>query len=782
MFSMESRTSHILEFPKILEALGALCRSDPGRSACLDISPCADIQDVTRRHMLVRQAMALVRETRADCPYFPELSGVWAYVQSPSRVLDLDGVWAVGQFLNVAAQAREALNVGQAPRWLDLQADAQACPWPGQVAAALRRCLGDEGRLKDDSSPELLGLRQDIRQIHQQCSRRVKDFVTEQGIGGYLQDDYMTISSDRYVLPLKSNFKGRVSGIIHDYSQTGETCYVEPMFLVEVNNKLQELRQQERAAEARVLAFLTGLVRQELSALQQLYAWLISLDVLLATVRLSGQMDARPIDVTQQGELRLLQARHPLLVLGGDTVRPVDVMLKADQRVLIVSGGNAGGKTVALKTTGLLALMTISGLPVPVDEGSTLPLWRQVHVFMGDEQSLEGRLSTFSAQIQHLSKVWPEIGPDCLVLLDEFGAGTDPAQGAALAQSVVDGLLEKQAWAAVATHFPALKAYALSMDGVRAASVLFDPQTGKPLYSLAYDQVGASQAMQVAREYGLPDSILARAQQYLLLDGADMSRLIDRLNALAVTREEELAQVREQRLVLAERKRKLRAEFERDKREVLAGIKKQAQDVLAQLRTEKISRRQALRELSALRQTLQAPSEQEEAPAQDWDAFQVGQKVAYPAWNKSGVIQDKDERRKTVKVELGGISLWLPHQDIAPAGGPAGGPPYGPADAAGSTAKKAPSGEALHAAPDAKISLRLDLRGLRADEALSRLGSFLDQALLRGASQVDVIHGRGTGALRREVHQFLKDFPGATAYALANEDQGGDGVTLVTLR
>ncbi|SDB17589.1 DNA mismatch repair protein MutS2 [Desulfonatronum thiosulfatophilum] len=768
---MESRTYLLLEFPKILDALAACCRSDSGRQASHALTPARDVSEVARRQRRLRQAMAWAGESRVDCPSFPDLAGVWTYVQSPSRILDLDALWAVGQFVTAAKYVRQALLATDGPRWPELHEEAANLAWPEMTAASLKRCLSDDGHLKDESSPELWSVRQEIRAIHQQCTRRVKEYVAEQGIGTYLQDDFMTISSDRYVLPLKSNFKGKVPGIIHDYSQTGETCYIEPLFLVEVNNKLQELKQEEREAEARVMAHLTGLIRQELDALQALFLWLASMDLLLAKVRLADQMQARSIDIVSGGELNLRTARHPLLVLSGHAAKPVDVQLKGEHRVLIISGGNAGGKTVALKTAGLLALMALSGLPVPVGEGSTLPLLLDIHVFMGDEQSLEGQLSTFSAQISHVAAVWENIGSQSLVLLDEFGAGTDPSQGAALAQAVVDGLLEKGAWAAVATHFPSLKAYALTREGVRSASVLFDPKNNKPLYSLAYDQVGASQAMEVAREYGLPDSILTKAEQYLLVDGADTGRLIERLNALTVEREEELTRARELRRALDEQKTKLRAGFEREKAALLQEIKKQAQDVLLRLREEKVSRRQALRELARTRKELEAESESpSRVEEKAWEDFQIGESVSYPAWNKSGTIQEKDERRKALKVELGGVSLWLPYQDVTPRG-------------SGSQPQQAASGSVLiRKSPDQAMPLRLDLRGQRADEALSLLAAFLDRALLRGSHQVEIIHGRGTGALRREVHQFLKDHPVVASYATANEDEGGDGMTMVTLR
>jgi DNA mismatch repair protein MutS2 len=273
--------------------------------------------------------------------------------------------------------------------------------------------------------------------------------------------------------------------------------------------------------------------------------------------------------------------------------------------------------------------------------------------------------------------------------------------------------------------------------------------------------------MEVAREYGLPESVLDKARQYLLLDGADTQQLLARLNDLAVAREEELARVREQALALAEQKAKLAKVFERDKAALLLELKKQTQDVLRLMREEKIGRRQALRELGQVRRTLEVQERQDELKTRDgWEAFFIGQRVDYPAWGKSGVVLARDERRKSLKVDLGGVSLWLSSQDLS----------RSPAQE--TTARSA----TVRAADDPPAGCRLDLRGLRADEALSRLGSFLDRAVLSGVSQVDIIHGRGTGALRREVGRFLQDFPAVASFALANEDEGGDGVTQARMR
>lgn len=775
---MDSKTLALLEFPKVLEALGSFAVSEPGREACLALRPLADHALVAREADLLRQARDFCACSKVRPADFPSLDGLFVFLEQRTAVLDLDACVALKQVLRQAGTLRDSLDndIGR-ERW---PAFVQVCcqaAWPAKVVSALKRCVDDDGRLKDQSSPELLSVRQEIRRIHQQCTKRSKDFLQQHNMAAYLQEDFVTISSDRYVLPLRTNFKGRIPGIIHDYSQTGETCYFEPLFLVELNNTLQELKKEEREAERRVLMDITQLVRQEYQGVSGAYRALVETDTLLARLGFAEAVDARPIESAPGLPLRLARARHPLLALaarsGPDkSVVPVDLLLEEGQRGLVISGGNAGGKTVTLKTLGLIALMAASGLPVPAEEGSSLPGWTQIHVFLGDEQSLEDAVSTFTAQIRKLAAIWPHIERsrhgEVLCILDEFGAGTDPSQGAALAQAVLESLVERGVHVAAATHFPALKAYALARDDIRAASVLFDPKTKKPLYRLVFDQVGLSLALDVAREHGLPEDILRRAEANMLLDGSDTGSLIERLNELAAARDKELKKLAEERRKLTDKRARLEERFELEKRTLLEELKKRSQDIMRDWQAGKVGHKKALRELAQARQDLsrKLASERGELGRQavDFDALEKDMSVLYLPWQKTGRVESKDPKKRQVKVNLAGVSMWVPESELA------------------LVSEESRLGSVAKPQSSRPVSLRLDLRGLRADEALSELASFLDRALLENVDGVEIVHGRGTGALRREVHRFLGNFPAVRAYALADEEQGGDGMTQVELR
>ena len=799
---MEARSKLVLEFDKLLGHLAGLAVSDAAKAAIAALAPCADLAEIDRRAALFEQTRHWSESRGFAVHDFPDLSGVFAFLNSRNAALDIDALWALRKVLAQIKTAREAIfesdaataSPGNESPWPLLLNLAGSYSHPAATESALIRCVSDDGIIRDESSPELMLVRAQMRGIHQQCAVKVKEFARVHNIAHYLQDEFMTLSSDRYVLPFKANFKGRLQGIIHDYSQTGETFYFEPYFLVELNNDLQNLKREEQEEERKILNYLTELVRRERDGIEAGYNFLCELDVQIAKCKLAAALDGRVVRFAPEFQLCLKAARHPLLALTMPPaeVVPVDIELTLEQRGLVLSGGNAGGKTVCLKTLGLIALMGLSGLPVPVAPGSTLPLWRRVFAFIGDEQSLDDRLSTYTAQIEHLAGIWPEVGPAALVILDEFGAGTDPTQGAALAQAVLDSIMDAGGYVAAATHFPSLKAYALSQKGIRAASVLFDPASKRPLYKVIYDQVGASLALDVARKHGLPEAILRRAERNLLQGGEDTASLLERLNSLALERERELAELRKEQDKFKAKRAALQEKFEAEQEKLLKDLQRQSQGILAEWKSSRVSAKQALKDMAKTRTQIAGLNESLDGKplsspgTLDFSALSPGQSVLYLPWNRTGIIEALDSRKSKLKLDFNGVSVWVDEREIAPSGKTAqtakDNAPSVPTKTPAQKSTETPSEtDTLEGNTDFTPSMRIDLRGQTADAALAELAYFLDQALLRGAHELEIIHGRGTGALRREVHAFLKDFKGVNAFAVANEDHGGDGVTLVRL-
>lgn len=765
---MESRTISMLEFPKILQRLSEGAVSSPGKQACLETAFIDDPGVLESELGLLREIISCHGEYRPSLNYFPDITPYFDDLKRLDVVLDIESLWDFSAFLIEAERFSAFINGVNPERFRLLSSLCSHLSWPEKLAAALKRCLGPTGEIRDESSPGLYSIREEIRSIRKQCAKKVNESLTISNISHYLQDEYLTISSDRYVLALKANFKGRVQGIIHDYSQTGETCYFEPFFLTELNNKLQILKRQEREELRAVLKYLTDLCRGSLFDLQGIFHWLVRMDFMLAKAGFAARLGAGPLNISDKGRLKLINIRHPLLVLGGFKATPIDIELEPGQHVLVISGGNAGGKTVCLKTLGLAALMALCALPVPADEGSSIPMWNKIFVSMVSEQSVEESLSTFTSQIHHFSRFWPMLDENTLVILDEFGVGTDPSQGAALAQAVVDRLLEKKAWVATATHFPALKAYALSREEVRAASVLFDEETGKPLYRIAYDQVGSSLALGVAREQGLPLEIITRAEKYLLVDGQYQDAVFQKLNALAVQREKELEKIRKKEAVLEEKFEKKKRELIREKYILVDEIRSTAREILSQWQSRKTSRKKALKDLAGLKQRASDLHEEpvNEPGALSWEDMTPGDRYLYKPWNKQGIVQEKDEKKRQVKIDLGGISLWVRVSALEQSPGEVS--PYRP----GFSSAKSPG----------SVPMMLDIRGRYAGEALSELDQYLDQAILAGRKNIEIVHGRGSGALRTAVHEHLKNNPVVAGFKCASEESGGDGMTVVELR
>ncbi|MCF8104096.1 MAG: Smr/MutS family protein [Desulfohalobiaceae bacterium] len=763
---MESRTYRLLDFFRVKEHLGGLALSVPGEKACLALQPYQDPFGLRSQTELLHQALDCSREIRDSISPFPELEGVLGRLDA-GKFIEEDGFWALQVVLQQALQVNKVLISLDPVRSARLVSFFAKQKWPERTIQGLKRCLSPEGGIKDESSPELLSIRRELRRIQSQCTKRIDAYLFQISGAQYLQDNYLTISADRYVLAVKTNFKGKIQGIVHDYSQTGETCYVEPLSLVELNNRLQEIKQEERQARYQVLVYLTSLINQERETVQSTYDRMIELDVLQAKLSMAHEFEGRDLQPGGR-EVRLLKARHPLLFWESKDTRPLDIEFNPGQQGLIISGGNSGGKTVALKTLGLIGLMALSALPVPIEEGSSLPFWKEIHPFFGDEQSLDENLSTFTAQIEHLQAAWPGLGPDSLVLLDEFGAGTDPSQGAALAQAVLDHLLEKGAWFMAATHFPALKVYGLGNPKVRAACVLFDPGTRHPLYTIAYDQVGQSQALDVAREQGLPGEIIKQAEEYLLLDGENSERLINRLNQLAVEREKEMAELLASKRQLALEQQEWRDKKKKELQALIKESESAARTILKEWREQRTGRKQALRELDRLKKELrrEIPAREDRAngAAGDWSRLDVGSPVTYQPWQKSGSIEEKDEKKQRLKVNLGGISIWASPEELCAVEknqGPIGGTYY------------------QHGQEASGYSL--DLRGQRAEEAEANVNRFLDQAVLQGRNEFEIIHGKGTGVLKQVVREVLKRHKLVTSFFPAPENRGGDGATLVHL-
>jgi DNA mismatch repair protein MutS2 len=670
-----------------------------------------------------------------------------------------------------------------------------------EVAARLDR----RGAVRDDATPELVRLRGRIQSSRQKIYDTLGGFVGEHA--EHLTEDTIPMRSGRLMVMLGSGARGQVAGLTHGRSASGQSFYFEPLSVVEANNTLQQAVEDEEAERARILRELLAAARRERPALEAYAGFLGELDLLQAAAGFARRTGARLAEAAPRGELALTAARHPLLdprladlrssALGhaghsGEAV-PLDAAFDPALRVLVITGPNAGGKTVALKTVGLLAAAHRCGLPVPAGPGSRIPFLGRIVATVGDDQDLLADRSTFSGRLTRLAEAWRAAGPDALLLLDELGSGTDPEEGAALGVALLEGILASGALAVITTHLVRVASAALDLDGADCAAMAFDQETGGPTFRLVPGPPGGSEALALARRLGLPPEWLARAEELLGPEHRGLQRLIEEVEAtraeLAAEREaaareaadaaklrrrleEQLEQTAAERRELGQR---LRAELEAFRRQTLERLRAETERLRSELAA---GRRQGV-EVRAVERLFEAAPELPTEEPEPAGEIAVGGRVRHRALGWEGVLERLDRGRAEVAVR--GKRVRCKADELAPAGGGAGGaagvPRTGGAPRGAAAARRRVETPDIDEAPS-----ELHLIGQRVEPALAELDAYLDRALLANRTTVRVVHGHGSGRLRKAVREHLRGHRAVSAHRPGEPDEGGDGATVVTLR
>lgn len=789
-------TLRALEFAAIVEQLAALTAFQPSRDLVAATLPSAD----------------------------PILVGIWQdQTDEGARLLDEQAQASIGGARDVRAALERARRGGQlaAPDLLDIaetcraaeQFAARLAAWRGphlgevrdelDPAPALRerieRSVDESGEVLDTASAELAAIRKRMRVAQERVRERLNAMLRASDMAGVIGEAIVTVRAGRYVIPVRAEAKGRVKGIVHDQSASGATLFVEPLSVVELNNTWTQAALDAAREEERVLEELSRAVEARAEPLRASLEALARADLWMARGRLGRQMDGvRPAVVADAVEL--LSARHPLL---GPSAVPIDVRLgeRFGYRALVVTGPNTGGKTVSLKTIGLLALMHQAGLRVPAADGARLPVYGRVMADIGDEQSIAQSLSTFSSHLRNVVRFVAAANERSLVLLDEIGAGTDPTEGSALAMAVVERLLARGATVAATTHYAELKTFAQEHPLVTNASVAFDVQTLRPTYRLEIGLPGKSQAFAIAERLGLPAEIIADARSRIAAEHLSMEEALAAIARAEEARRSELEEARRERAAAEEDRGLARSGVSRARREaaeMLAEARRAADEMLAraerevaELRREltrqrnlaggraaaaRSSGRDAFEELaqraSRARSEVQEPERGPtgEAAPSDRPQPRVG------LWGRSmtlgsvGRIVELSGRTGRVTLETDMSRVVVPSDDVEVVPEPISGP--SPRDL---------EADELRRQAAARIAARLDLRGERVEAAIERLAAYLDESLLAGRDEAVILHGAGTGALRRAVREYLADHPRVRGTRPGRREEGGDQATVAQL-
>jgi DNA mismatch repair protein MutS2 len=696
-------------------------------------------------------------------------------------------------FLEIAdtldATARLATSLAEERRPLLRELGRQLHPLPS-LRSTLARSFDPVGELLDTASPRLGGLRAAVRVAYDRLRRRLESLVGSE-LGGALQEPIVTLRNGRYVVPVKAEARARVKGIVHDASGSGATLFVEPLVAVELGNAWREAQAAETEEVNRILDELSALVAANGPALEETLDALARFDFWAAKAQLASHMDAVRAETASRPEVVLLSARHPGLT---GRVVPIDVRLGDGFTALVVTGPNTGGKTVTLRTLGLLSLMHQAGLHVPAATGSRLPVFRDVFADIGDEQSIAQSLSTFSGHLRRIIRIVESAGPGTLVLLDELGAGTDPTEGSALAQALLDHFIRAGALVAATTHYAELKAYAHTTPEASNASVEFNLETLSPTYRLTIGLPGGSQAFAIAERLGLAGGIVADARSRLSENQRAFEETLARIRAAEGETSDALERARaaEARAATALREadeERRRARRERD--EAVRAARAEAERLVTQLRDDVRESRRRLERETVTAPAIDSAVERAEAALGQLPEAAVAEPVAARApqprtwrlgdrarssqgWEGRIAALEKGGRRATL--EAGGMRISVPPEELEPALAPVGAPSAASAQRGGST-----NAAALQLSRARTVASSLDLRGARVDEALDALGRYLDDAGLAGLDKVLIIHGMGTGALRDAVRSQAASHPMVKEVRAGDRHEGGDGATILTL-
>ena len=660
----------------------------------------------------------------------------------------------------------------------------------------ISRCILTEDEMADNASPKLKDIRRNIHQQNQAIKNKLSRIITSSSNKTYLQDAIVTMRDGRYVIPVKQEYRSFFPGMVHDQSKGGATLFIEPQGVVELNNKLRELEVEEQLEIARILAELSSRVAEHYREIRSNLELLIKLDFIMAKGKLSCKMHASEPKIDADGELRLISARHPLIEYKKAV--PVDIRIGGDYRTLIITGPNTGGKTVSLKTAGLLVMMAQSGLHIPASHASTLPIFGEVFADIGDEQSIEQSLSTFSSHMKNIVSIIDKASYDSLVLVDELGAGTDPTEGAALAIAILERFYDSGALTMATTHYNELKKYALATSGVENAAMEFDVETLTPTYRLLIGVPGKSNAFEISKKLGLSESVIERASEHIKHGDMEFENVIssieddkrkaaaDRLDAESMRAEieERLKKLEEKEKAISEKRADIIAEAKREARELLRETKSAVKDVQKDLRKLQKSGAHTNLNTGALEKSRRKINEAEDLVSEkvvkqvnsepvSADTLKIGDRVKLLTIGQNGTILSLPDEKGNLMINIGALKVKARLQDLMLINEGKDRKPQ---------AKSSSKYGSLLRSKSSSVSASINVMGKNLEDALADVEKYLDDVYMAGLDMVSIIHGRGGGILKDGIRQMLKRKKYVDSYGAASYNDGGEGVTIVRMK
>jgi DNA mismatch repair protein MutS2 len=793
---MDKHTLDILEFPKILEMASAFSITFPGREAVRNTRPLNDPVDISRKTDLVSECRTLLSEgVPSGIEHFEDLVPLFERIRPADAVLE---PFELKSFLPLFYSAFNLKSFENNPACTGLSDIVSGINTHPDLKSTIEVSIDSDDRVSDRASPELATIRRGIRTCENRIKKVLDGILKHKHMAPHLQDFFIAERNNRLVIPVKVDSKGSIPGILHDISNTGETVYIEPYSTQKLGNDLESLRAEEKVEEYRILRDISSLLRESRGEIESDYYVVAVVDDLWSVARFSEQMEMSPSEINSEGIMRINRGRHPLLwktlrrEKRENELMPLDIEIGGEHSSMVITGSNAGGKTVALKTIGAINLMALSGMHVPADSGTTVPLIRNIFADIGDEQSIEHNLSTFSAHITRISEIVRQSDSYTLVIIDELGTGTDPEQGGALSCAILKKLKQNGALTMVSTHLGVLKAFAHSEEGMVNSSmemkevVTNGVSTFKPTYKLVVGEPGTSHAFETAESLGLHKEIIDEARATLKGEGARIESLIRDLKHQKSALETNLRDAEELKRKAKQTELRLKEELEdlrmqkqallskalAESEEIIKKTKNEAHEMIRGLKKAKASETgKIIKELDNRHKEIKEEMKAH-APEKTRALKEVtsGQRVYISVLGTHGTVSSVNKKIKKYKVVADGKEIMVPFGGLSE-----------PVDGGGQAVKDKQTYTVDTGHIDMDVPNELNVIGKRVDPALSMIERYLNDASMSGLDQVRIIHGIGTGKLSSAIRDFLKDHPLVRDSRTGNEDEGGEAVTIAQL-
>ncbi|MCG0274540.1 MAG: endonuclease MutS2 [Thermosediminibacteraceae bacterium] len=790
---MDERVQKVLEFDKIKLKLSEYAVSDIAKGLLTNLKPVTDEQMIKDMQRETTEGVTILKAgINLNINELPD-------IRRSLKRASMGGVLATGELLSIASIMETSRIVKTT--WLEkglidckiISGIIEKMHIFSSLEEKIKKIIVSEDEISDDASPRLLSIRKEKKILLQRVKEKLEFYVSSPQYQKFLQEPIITIRNGRYVIPVKQEFRSSIPGVVHDQSASGVTIYLEPMPVLQLNNEIRRLEIEEQKEIERILKELSAKIAENKEYLEDTFEALVRLDFILAKAKYSIDIKGIEPEFNSRGYINIKKGRHPLL--KGEVV-PIDIYVGDEFTILVITGPNTGGKTVSLKTVGLFALMAQAGLHLPAGEGTELSVFNEVFADIGDEQSIEQSLSTFSSHMKNIKEIVDKAGPKSLVLLDELGAGTDPTEGAALAMAILDYFYERRARVVATTHYSELKAFAHARDGMENASVEFDVETLSPTYKLSIGIPGKSNAIEIAKKLGLKKEIIDHARSFLNIENIQMEDLLQDIELEKKRIEQEREEVEELKRKLEAKVKELEEEREkliRNEAMIIERAREKAKDIIEKVHKEAETIFEKLKELEAqdskqirdriaeeVRKRLKK-AEEDYTPKEDSliksarrkivvGPLNPGDRVMVESLNQEGYIVALDERGKTAQVQVGVIKINLPVESLVKI----------EEDEKKDGSKVTYS--LLTMEKTKEISREIDVRGLTLDEALLKVEKYLDDASIAGLTSVVIIHGKGTGVLRKGIQDMLKTRKDIKSFRPGNLNEGGLGVTVVEFR